>query len=932
MLPPPPKPRLLRRLRGPLFALLLLSSIVIATVFILGPLKILSTVVQLVSFDRIRLLESYFSRMGKLLWMGWMGLLIQDVLGVEVVYRGLGNLDNHNSIGPNIGNSNCKSMSSKIENIFMISNHPSELDWMFLWLLGALPKLKIIMKDMGNVPFFGWACYYFGFVFLSRDDRERDMENIRKGILGQNYVAKPKGPSTGSTSSSDSDNNVNDAAAANTNSAAAVTVASSNPPNAPNSTNSNVKKPPQSSICLLMFPEGTDTHSGLEKSQTFAKSLGFPIWTEVCTPRTAGFVECCNIFKREGVPFHLIDVTIDYQGLTWQKESDSKSKVKRKVDPLDVFSGRNIPTRVVLDVHEIFAIDERGGMSRSWDAILGYEEEASNSIKDSGPSLRPAPGNLLEDDEYPEAVVKESDAAAVARLSVNSEAVKDSSGSCSGSDSESPTRPLIVQIDKHPPSTTSDNQITSNINPSSTFSYPEAAAESDTTPPSALKIDWVSLLLASRQAIRSSVRQKQTTTNARRRREERERKMILKRSKRQKVKTVMISAVARARRASVQRAVRAVSCEKDNNIPNYGGRHSSCSIGVRKSGRKSGSLSNITANDNGNRVSQTLSVQKEDSGESTEDSVTSSTRAAKAAARISNNCRNSITSQRVSVTVSQNRQSQQSQHSSGEKMVLEPLDDITNDDHNAPESSDSADPEVTVDIPFSNLDILVVPVPAERDPESPDSIPTFVLNLKSSQALNSGSDEALANTNKSTNQRNSNSAQSGENDANNVSSEPESVESDDHLESLTEAENADLMLEATVLSLYERKEKLLRALRGKSINAGESTNNFRTDFPFPGPLTPLSCQTLRSLFLRCSFYTFWTCVFALHFFLLYKRGLTKFVVCALSCTSLSIGVTVREETVGLKLLDLVLLVGMGLACFWLGNYEPVNYLCVGGGK
>lgn len=70
------------------------------------------------------------------------------------------------------------------DNIFLISNHRTRIDWMFsAWLYAAYlrnyPFLLIILKEeLKGVPFFGWCMQIMVYIFLSRK-RENDLPHIQ---------------------------------------------------------------------------------------------------------------------------------------------------------------------------------------------------------------------------------------------------------------------------------------------------------------------------------------------------------------------------------------------------------------------------------------------------------------------------------------------------------------------------------------------------------------------------------------------------------------------------------------------------------------------------------------------------------------------------------------------------------------------------------
>ncbi|OLP83830.1 Lysocardiolipin acyltransferase 1 [Symbiodinium microadriaticum] len=150
--------------------------------------------------------------------------------------------------------------------LLLISNHPTRLDWMFLWTLaaalGRLSGLKIVLKDnLRSAPGFGWAVQCFAYPFMCRRDREADLRVLRDVC----------GHSGG-----------------------------------------------RGNLALLLFPEGTDlSKSNLETSQSFARKEGLQTYTQVLHPRTAGFVAAWEALHDvakdlEVQPPVLVDVTMAY--------------------------------------------------------------------------------------------------------------------------------------------------------------------------------------------------------------------------------------------------------------------------------------------------------------------------------------------------------------------------------------------------------------------------------------------------------------------------------------------------------------------------------------------------------------------------------------------------------------------------------------------
>eukprot|EP01137_Pigoraptor_chileana_P000689 Opistho-2@37255 len=123
------------------------------------------------------------------------------------------------------------------EAALVISNHPTRLDWMFLWShflrYARLSTLKIALKDsLRKVPVAGWVMQTFRFLFLSRRWEKDELHMTR--LLGQ--MKEEKYP-----------------------------------------------------LLLLLFPEGTDLNPAARlRSEEFATKNGLKPYKYVLHPRTKG--------------------------------------------------------------------------------------------------------------------------------------------------------------------------------------------------------------------------------------------------------------------------------------------------------------------------------------------------------------------------------------------------------------------------------------------------------------------------------------------------------------------------------------------------------------------------------------------------------------------------------------------------------------------
>lgn len=142
---------------------------------------------------------------------------------------------------------------------FIISNHRTRLDWMYIWSLcfrfNIISTLKIVAKaDMRNMPLIGWTMQMFGFFFLQRD-WAKDEEYLSEAI--DSYTQS------------------------------------------------------DSSISPLLFPEGTDLHpKARDASNDYARKNKLPEFKYVIHPKSKGMNYLLNGL-RSCNPV-LMDVTIGY--------------------------------------------------------------------------------------------------------------------------------------------------------------------------------------------------------------------------------------------------------------------------------------------------------------------------------------------------------------------------------------------------------------------------------------------------------------------------------------------------------------------------------------------------------------------------------------------------------------------------------------------
>lgn len=146
------------------------------------------------------------------------------------------------------------------ERVLLISNHRTEVDWMYLWDLAlrkrCLGSIKYVLKrSLMKLPVFGWGFHILEFIAV-----ERKWE-VDESILQQKL-----------------------------------------------STFTN----PVDSLWLAIFPEGTDyTEEKCRKSQKFAVDNGLPVLKNVLLPKTKGFSACLDILRDSLDAVY--DITIAYK-------------------------------------------------------------------------------------------------------------------------------------------------------------------------------------------------------------------------------------------------------------------------------------------------------------------------------------------------------------------------------------------------------------------------------------------------------------------------------------------------------------------------------------------------------------------------------------------------------------------------------------------
>lgn len=157
--------------------------------------------------------------------------------------------------------------------VLLLSNHRCRVDWMFsgfVWCNAILSNgaLRFILKDsIRGVPIFGWVMTAFMYIFLTRKNREQDVEHIHKMVR---YL-----------------------------------ISSGDRPT------------------LMIFPEGTDlTDESVAKSQEYSEKHGFPKLKYVLCPKISGVETVLNRLRGHGAAVH--DLTVAYKDYRMGEEGDTR--------------------------------------------------------------------------------------------------------------------------------------------------------------------------------------------------------------------------------------------------------------------------------------------------------------------------------------------------------------------------------------------------------------------------------------------------------------------------------------------------------------------------------------------------------------------------------------------------------------------------------
>ncbi|KAB5526790.1 hypothetical protein DKX38_020637 [Salix brachista] len=174
------------------------------------------------------------------LWLALWPFLFEKINGTKVVFSG-------DLVPPK-------------ERVLIISNHRTEVDWMYLWNLalrkGCLGYIKYILKSsLMKLPVFGWGFHILEFISVERK-WEVDEPAMRQML----------------------------------------------------STFKDSRDP----LWLVLFPEGTDfSEQKCQRSQKFASEVGLPVLANVLLPKTRGFCLCLEVLQNSLDAVY--DVSIAYK-------------------------------------------------------------------------------------------------------------------------------------------------------------------------------------------------------------------------------------------------------------------------------------------------------------------------------------------------------------------------------------------------------------------------------------------------------------------------------------------------------------------------------------------------------------------------------------------------------------------------------------------
>ncbi len=88
----------------------------------------------------------------------------------------------------------------KGQSYVIAANHQSYWDAFLMYGFIGIPFKWVMKKELGKIPFVGWACYMAGHILIERSSRVKSMESIRKAESklknGMSVVIFPEGTRT----------------------------------------------------------------------------------------------------------------------------------------------------------------------------------------------------------------------------------------------------------------------------------------------------------------------------------------------------------------------------------------------------------------------------------------------------------------------------------------------------------------------------------------------------------------------------------------------------------------------------------------------------------------------------------------------------------------------------------------------------------------
>lgn len=88
----------------------------------------------------------------------------------------------------------------KGQSYVIAANHQSYWDAFLMYGFVGIPFKWVMKKELGKIPFVGWACYMAGHILIERSSRVKSMESIRKAESklknGMSVVIFPEGTRT----------------------------------------------------------------------------------------------------------------------------------------------------------------------------------------------------------------------------------------------------------------------------------------------------------------------------------------------------------------------------------------------------------------------------------------------------------------------------------------------------------------------------------------------------------------------------------------------------------------------------------------------------------------------------------------------------------------------------------------------------------------